>query len=121
SLGAIAALQQEGLPALRRGEALPQGVDLPGNDDRRQPRQVRHHPLEGRRMVIDGLLLGGPGLPARAMPGGCLGGSHGGWILPCAARPSSIGGNRRDDFRETPRFSPRARERPWPAIMCRFW
>src|SRR5690348_8486372 len=28
----------------------------------------------------------------------------------------SIGGNRRDDFRETLHISPRARERPWPAI-----
>src|SRR5215469_6285828 len=32
---------------------------------------------------------------------------------------SSMGGNRRDDFRETLHISPRARERPWPALSGR--
>src|SRR6185437_15796753 len=31
----------------------------------------------------------------------------------------SIGGNRRDDFRETLHVSPRARERPWPVVYWR--
>jgi len=59
--------------ALGGGQACPQSVDLPGDDNRRQPGDVRHDPLERARIGIDRLLLGRPRLPAGAVPGGVSG------------------------------------------------
>ena len=60
-LGAVAALQQERLAALRRGQPLAQRLDLPGHHDRRQARELRHDALERLGILVDGLLLGRPG------------------------------------------------------------
>ena len=69
----VTALQQKRLPALGGGEAPAQRLDLPGDHDRRQPRDVRHNPLECARIRIHRLLLGRPRLPAGAVPGAAFG------------------------------------------------
>ena len=68
ALGAIAALQQERLAALRLGELRLQVLDFPRRHDRRQPAQVREHALEVHVIAIGGLLRRVPALPARGMP-----------------------------------------------------
>jgi len=72
-LRTVTPLQQKSLAALGGGQARPQGLDLPGDDNRREPGDVRHDPFERARIVINRLLLGRPRLPAGAVPGAGFG------------------------------------------------
>jgi hypothetical protein len=68
ALGAIAALQQEGIAALRLGELRFEVLDLPGRHDRRQVAQLREHAFQVAPVAVRGLLGSVPALPARWVP-----------------------------------------------------
>ncbi len=70
ALRAIASLQKKGLAALCLCQLRAQGLDLPGDHERRQAAQRRNRPLESNRVLVSGLLRGRPALPARGMPMG---------------------------------------------------
>ena len=71
--GTVASLQEERLPALRARQTLQERIDLPGDDDRRETRKLSDHALERVGVAIGRLLLRGLCLPARRVPGNCLG------------------------------------------------
>src|SRR3984957_8422488 len=68
ALRTIAALKQELLAALRAREPRPQGLDLPGDHERRQAAQGSDYPLERDRIGVLRLLSRRTPLPARRVP-----------------------------------------------------
>jgi len=67
-LGAVAALQQKRLAALRCRELRLQILDFPRRHERRQLRQLREHGFEMDAVAIRRLLRGRPTLPAGRVP-----------------------------------------------------
>jgi len=68
ALGAVASLEEEALPRRRLGELPLEQLDLPGGDERRQPRQLGDRRRERRRIVVLGLLRGRAAPPGIRCP-----------------------------------------------------
>jgi len=66
--GAIAPLENKGLPFLRRRQLSFQGIDLPGGDQGRQPGQLFQCFIQGPGRWVVSLLPGGFFLPGGRVP-----------------------------------------------------
>ncbi len=75
-LRAVSSLKEKSLSALGCRQALAQRLDFPRHDDGREPREVRDDPVQGFLIRVTGLLVGRLALPAGAVPGGVLRGTH---------------------------------------------